>query len=80
MKISANSQPFPDVTTHWQTRAHTLIHGIVSIAAERPVLSATDKKRLELVESDHVKPSIVGVELHKYPGIKGLQHLILNPG
>lgn len=35
-------------------RAHTLIHAIVSVSAERPVLSPMDKKRLEPVESDRV--------------------------
>lgn len=48
--------------------AHTLIHAIVSRSAERPVLSTKDKKRLELVELDRVKLSVVGAELRKYPG------------
>ncbi len=67
VKISAYSQLFPDVTTHWQIWAHTLIHAIVSISAERPLLSTKDKNKLKMVESNCVKLSIVGDELHTYP-------------
>lgn len=35
-----------------------MIHAIVSVSAERPVLSPVDKKTLELVESGHVGRSV----------------------